>query len=673
MKRRPLSMQIESLESRRLFAWSAYAQLVDQDLAAASYSNITGEGIAVAVIDTGINYNLSILGGGFGAGKKVVAGKDFYDDDSNPMDSDGHGTKVAAAIAAEPYTFNGVTYQGVAPDAKLVALRVGTADNIPNENIEAALRWVIDHYTDYNIKVINLSVGQGNYTSRQTSNLLSDELQELHDLGIFVVAASGNSNDQDSGPISQDGIAYPAADPNAFAVGAVDSSDVIADWVQRSIELDLLAPGVDIVLPEGNSYDESDGTSFASPYVAGAAALIYQADPTVKAGDVGSILMTSGVANRDGDSESGNTTGLLFGRLDIDGALALTAQRKGVTSSLALGSSMDTALDSQGVLHAAYYDYLNGDLLYATRNTSGFWSNIQIIDSAGNVGTNVSIAVDSTGRAGIAYFDATNADLKYAGYNGSTWSTSTIDSDKHVGTAPSIVFDVDGNAYISYHRRTGGYLRLARYYRDRNAWARQTIDGGSGAVVGLANSIDVGEAAIRSGGFTFYDTTVAIAYGDVTNGDLKYARLDVDDTQATWFTAVVDNTGGVSNIDLNLHDGSLALGLQAQIAYQDVSTQSVKYAYRNTDWFIETVRAGTQYGGSVQISFDDTDRPMVTFYDRFKKALYTSTRLSSTRWIAAFNTVSSLFQSVSLNERTGETSLSWINRERTALLTSELL
>src|SRR3954468_2056332 len=327
------NMPIEALEVRRLFAWSSYAKLVDQDAAAAQFPNITGAGVTVAVIDTGIDYNQASLGGGIGKNFKVVGGYDFLDNDSNPMDESGHGTNVAGVIAAKPYTVNGITYQGVAPDAKLVALRVGTETGIADTNIDKALKWVIDNYKKYGISVVNLSLGSGSYTNSQTNAAMSDDFATLRDLGIFVTAASGNSNDQTSGPISQDGIAYPAADPNVFAVGAVTSSDVITTWTQRSAELDLLAPGVNIVMPKlGGGTVTEDGTSFSSPYVAGAAALIKQEDPTALAGDIGSILMSSGLDNRDGDTENGNTTGLQFGRLDISAALALASQRVGKVS-----------------------------------------------------------------------------------------------------------------------------------------------------------------------------------------------------------------------------------------------------------------------------------------------------------------------------------------------------
>lgn len=670
-KRSPAT--IEGLESRTLFSWSSYAQLVGQDKAGTDFPTINGSGVTVAVIDTGINYNLPSLGGGIGSNFKVIGGYDFLDNDSDPMDEDGHGTDTASVIAANPYTTGGITYQGVAPGAKLVALRVGTEQSITNDNIERALRWVINNYSTYKIKVVNLSLGSGNYTDAQTSSQLSDEFKQLRDLGIFVVAASGNSNDEQAGPISEDGVAYPAADPNVFAVGAVDSSDVISNWTQRSSELDLLAPGVNIVMPGLTSgFVTEDGTSFASPYVAGTAALIKQADPTAKAGDIGSILMSSGVANRDGDAESGNTTGLLFSRLDIDAALKLAATRVGKTASLVLGSIFDTALDSQGVLHAAFYDYIHGDLLYATRDTSGLWSSARVIDSAGVVGSQLSVAVDASGKAAIAYYDASNADLKYASFSGLSWSTETVDSNKTIGNAPSLAFDIDGNAYVSYYRRTGGYLRLARLFRDDHAWLRQTIDGGTGAIVGALSDIDVGEAAVRVGGFTEYDTTVAIAYADSTNGDLKYARLDVDNSSATWVINVVANTNGVSNIDLDLHLGPLNLGLQAQIAYLDVQSKSVKYAYKNTDWFVENIVTGAQYGASVQLSFDDAERPEVTYYNSSKKAIYTSTRQSSTSWSTVWNTTSYWLLSVATNERTGEKMLSWMTRDKLSMLSSTL-
>jgi hypothetical protein len=665
--KKPFVTAIESLETRRLFAWSGYAQLVNQDTAAADFSNITGQGVTVAVIDTGIDYTQSELGGAIGKNHKVLGGYDFYSNDSDPMDTSGHGTSVAGVIAAESYTVNGVHYQGVAPDANLVALRVGTESNIPTSNIKKALDWVIanhDKYGPNGINVVNLSVGSGNYTDPQTGFSYSSEFQTLRDMGIFIVAASGNSHDEAIGPISQDGVAYPAADPNVFAVGAVDSNDVISTWTQRGDELDLLAPGVDIVMPQlGGGFTTEDGTSFASPYVAGTAALIKQLNPSAQAGDIGSILMASGTNNRDGDNEAGNTTGLLFSRLDIESALTLTQQRAGKYKTIDFGNTFDTALDSQGVLHAVFYDADHGDLLYTTRATNGMWSKLQVIDSSSNVGSQLSIAVDSTAKDGIAYYDATNANAKYASFANNVFSTRIIESDRSVGTSPSVQFDTNGNAYVAYYKRSGGNLRLATLDRDANSWIRSTIDGTDGTDVGADLSLDVGEAALRtSGGFTVYDTTIAIAYADSTNGDLKYARLDVDDPTATWFISTVSDEQGVNHIDLNLHDGFLGAGLQAQIAYQDTYHADVKYAYRNTDWFVETVATSGKLGDTVQLAFDDQNDPQVIYYDRVRRALYLGQRNGADDWSSHQYATSAGPVAVAINERTGEDMLIALNR-----------
>jgi subtilisin family serine protease len=91
---------LEVLEHRLLFAWASYARLVDQDAAARDYPNTTGKGVTVALIDTGVDYSLSSMGGGFGPGYKVIDGDNFVDGNADPMDTDGHGTDTAAVRPA---------------------------------------------------------------------------------------------------------------------------------------------------------------------------------------------------------------------------------------------------------------------------------------------------------------------------------------------------------------------------------------------------------------------------------------------------------------------------------------------------------------------------------------------------------------------------------------------
>ncbi len=657
---------VEPLEVRRLFAWSGYAQLVQQDTAASDFATIDGKGVTVAVIDTGIDYTQPSLGGGIGKNFKVLGGYDFYSNDSDPMDTSGHGTSVAGVIAANSYSVNGLHYQGVAPKANLVALRVGTESNIPTANIKKALDWVIanhDKYGPNGINVVNLSLGSGNYTDPQTGFSYSAEFKTLRDMGIFVTAASGNSHDVSGGAISQDGVAYPAADPNVFAVGAVDSNDVITTWSQRGDELDLLAPGVNIVMPQlGGGFTTEDGTSFSSPYVAGTAALIKEENLSAQPGDIGSILMSSGVPNRDGDNETGDTTGLIFSRLDIESALQLTLQREGKYKTMDLGTRYDTALDSQGVLHAVLYDSSKGDLLYSTRGINGMWSKLQVVDSSSDVGSQLSIAVDTMGKDGIGYYDATNSQLKYATNNGTTFSTRIIESDKSVGESPSIAFDNEGNAYLAYYRKSGGNLRLAILDRDTNSWIRQTVDGTTDGDVGADLSLDVGIAALpTTNGFTVYDRQIAIAYSDTTNGDLKYARLDVDANDG-WQMFTVANEQGVNHIDLQLHDGFLNAGLQAQIVYQDTFHADVKFAYRNTNWFVETVASSGKLGDDIALGFDSQNNPEVIYYDRTKRVLYMGVRNGTDDWSSHQYATSAGPVDIAINERTGEELLTALNR-----------
>src|SRR5438094_4737204 len=149
---------MERLEPRRLLAWGAAPHLIEQDTAAAAYPNINGQGVTVAVIDTGIDYTHPALGGGFGPGHKVKDGFDFVDNDADPMDTFGHGTNVAGIIAADPFTIGADQYSGVAPGANLVALRVSSDGGVvTSQTIENALQWVEQNYQSIGIAAITVS------------------------------------------------------------------------------------------------------------------------------------------------------------------------------------------------------------------------------------------------------------------------------------------------------------------------------------------------------------------------------------------------------------------------------------------------------------------------------------------------------------------------------------
>jgi minor extracellular serine protease Vpr len=166
-----------------------------KDLAGRS---LTGEGVRIAVVDTGIDYTHKDLLG-FGEGKKVAGGYDFLERDNEPLDTDGHGTLVAGIIAA-----NGET-KGVAPKAELFAYRVASEGNyVSTHDMIRAL----DRAVDDGIDIVNLSLGL-DYTSEE----IDRSVENLVKKGVVVVAAAGNNGDQKT-------IGSPASAQGAITVGA---------------------------------------------------------------------------------------------------------------------------------------------------------------------------------------------------------------------------------------------------------------------------------------------------------------------------------------------------------------------------------------------------------------------------------------------------------------------
>src|SRR5258706_15014043 len=103
------SFCLEMLEERRLLSgppWSPIARVIDQDLAAKAFKKITGKGQAIAILDTGVDYNHPALGGGWG--RTVIGGDDFVGHDNDPLDQNGHGTAVAGMGAALQFSYDGV-------------------------------------------------------------------------------------------------------------------------------------------------------------------------------------------------------------------------------------------------------------------------------------------------------------------------------------------------------------------------------------------------------------------------------------------------------------------------------------------------------------------------------------------------------------------------------------
>ena len=340
-------LALEHLEDRLVpSASSDFRGIINLPAVQATYP-YKGDGYSVALLDTGVNYNLPDLGGGWG--KRVIAGWNFVNNTADPMDDNGHGTFVAGEIASSSAEF-----PGIAPDANIVALKVlDSQKNGTWANMDAGLQWVIAHRTQYNIVAVNLSLGSGNYSS-DPYNLLESDIATLKAAGVFVSVASGNNF---AGSNSVPGLQYPAVDPDVVSVGATWAGDYgsvtyngatdtttaanqIADFTQRSSNLSILAPGAWLTSDAlGGGTTQYGGTSMAAAVVTGASVLLRQAIDTqglsadANEGYILHLMQSTGVPIVDNNTNTNVTpTGLTFRQLDLKAALDAIPQRATFTT-----------------------------------------------------------------------------------------------------------------------------------------------------------------------------------------------------------------------------------------------------------------------------------------------------------------------------------------------------
>lgn len=285
--------------------------------------------VVIAIIDTGVDMGHPDLA------SKLVAGRDFVDDDNTPSDLHGHGTHVAGIAAA--VTNNGVGVAGMAWGARIMPVRVlDNKGSGSNAHITEGILWAYQNGAD----ILNLSLG-GIYESQA----MQDAINAAHAAGSLVIAAMGNcrtsctiDKKQYSNPPQ-----YPAAYNNVMAVAATSSSDSYTVYSQYGAHCDIAAPGGSMT-PYGDpngiystmptyavymttqydylqDYDYLQGTSQATPYVSGLAALVWSLNPALTPDQVQSLIEQTaddrGPAGRDDDYG--------WGRINAYAALATLA------------------------------------------------------------------------------------------------------------------------------------------------------------------------------------------------------------------------------------------------------------------------------------------------------------------------------------------------------------
>ncbi len=254
--------------------------------ASQAWDSTKGAGVKVAIVDSGVDLNHPDLAAnidhnsnGSVNGYNVFhdtsifpVGSYGYDASSLPTDKNGHGTHVAGIVAAAE---NGQGVVGVAPKAKIIPVRVLDKDGEGDDlSIAQGIHWAADH----GARVINLSLG-----GPSVGSVVNDAIKYARGKGDVIVAAAGNYG---KGTIS-----YPAALPGVISVAATTNTNELASFSNYGSGLDVSAPGAYILstLPtynvtlnqEGapNNYGYMDGTSMASPFAAGVAALVIANNP----------------------------------------------------------------------------------------------------------------------------------------------------------------------------------------------------------------------------------------------------------------------------------------------------------------------------------------------------------------------------------------------------------
>lgn len=249
--------------------WGIDRVFGDESYPFPTWTSSTGSGVAVAVLDTGIEETHEDL--------TVAGGVNTIDDTDWGADGNGHGTHVAGTVAALD---NALGVVGVAPDVSLYAVKVlDDSGSGTVASVVAGIEWSVNN----GMNIISMSLG-----SSSDSQTMRDACDAAYSQRLLLVAAAGN----DGNPAGRgDNVGYPAKYESVIAVAATDHDDNRAWWSSTGPAVELAAPGVSILSTwKGNSYNTISGTSMACPHVTGAAALVWAVNPGLSNADVRGIL-----------------------------------------------------------------------------------------------------------------------------------------------------------------------------------------------------------------------------------------------------------------------------------------------------------------------------------------------------------------------------------------------
>jgi membrane-anchored mycosin MYCP len=241
-----------------------------------------GQGVTVAVVDSGVDDSPQLAG--------RVSAIDLTG--TGPQDCVGHGTAVAAIIAASDMRSRGVPFTGVAPAARILSVKVNSSENGSSATLARGIR----DAAALGAGVINVSV-----TTADTPALRSAVDYALSRNAV-IVAAGGNDGSGGTGPF------YPASYPGVLSVGAVESNGALAPFSDQRSDVAVTAPGANVTSAWPGGYQTGlNGTSFATAFVSGEAALVRSHYPHLSAAGVVRTI----IASADGSTGPGTGAGLI--------------------------------------------------------------------------------------------------------------------------------------------------------------------------------------------------------------------------------------------------------------------------------------------------------------------------------------------------------------------------
>lgn len=236
------------------------------DLSGAGYFHklgLTGKNVTVAIVDSGLAPHPDIQS------RRILAFKDFVNGKPYPYDDFTHGTHVAGII--------GSTRIGIAPDVNLVGLKVlDRHGNCSMDTFIESIRWLLENYKEFNIQVVNISVGGNHPELKQEKNRLNLWVTKLWDEGLTICCSAGNN-----GP-SPNSILAPGNCRKVITVGSYDgghfsSAGPLLPYISKP---ELVAPGLHILSTKpGGGYSMKNGTSMSVPFISGSCALLLQRYP----------------------------------------------------------------------------------------------------------------------------------------------------------------------------------------------------------------------------------------------------------------------------------------------------------------------------------------------------------------------------------------------------------